>query len=149
MATTQQVQMPALGENGEPCASCGSPLAADQRYCLECGTRRGDPRIPLSEQLAALGGSDGAPPPSAGTAAREPSPLGAVLAISLLGVMLLVGVLIGRGGDGGETATPVVQVEGAGTETAARGLHPQPTTATPYGDGFAARRAVEAMVRPG
>jgi hypothetical protein len=28
-----------------PCRSCGSPLAADQRYCLECGSRNGMPRL--------------------------------------------------------------------------------------------------------
>jgi hypothetical protein len=28
-----------------PCRTCGSPLAADQRYCLECGERHGPPRL--------------------------------------------------------------------------------------------------------
>src|SRR4051812_23407724 len=28
-----------------PCRSCGSPLAADQRYCLACGSRNGPPRL--------------------------------------------------------------------------------------------------------
>ena len=26
-----------------PCTSCGSPLAIDQRYCVECGQRVGPP----------------------------------------------------------------------------------------------------------
>ncbi|MFZ1153571.1 MAG: hypothetical protein WAN93_01560, partial [Solirubrobacteraceae bacterium] len=29
----------------EPCAGCGATLADDQRYCLQCGARRGKPRI--------------------------------------------------------------------------------------------------------
>ena len=36
---------PVLGPPGEPCAACGNPLAADQRYCLSCGERRGPPRL--------------------------------------------------------------------------------------------------------
>jgi hypothetical protein len=31
---------PAVGGEPEPCTTCGAPMAADQRYCLECGTRR-------------------------------------------------------------------------------------------------------------
>jgi hypothetical protein len=34
------------------CRSCGAPLASDQRYCLQCGTRRGDARLPFLEILA-------------------------------------------------------------------------------------------------
>ena len=40
-ADTTQV----LGEAGETCRECGAPLAADQRYCLNCGRRRGEPRV--------------------------------------------------------------------------------------------------------
>jgi phosphatidylinositol-3-phosphatase len=29
------------GRTGEKCAECGEPLAPDQRYCLNCGARRG------------------------------------------------------------------------------------------------------------
>ncbi len=36
---------PPLGPAGEPCPTCAAPLAADQRYCLECGTRRGPARL--------------------------------------------------------------------------------------------------------
>ena len=38
---------------GEPCVACGSPLADDQEWCLECGAARTmirrppDPRIAL------------------------------------------------------------------------------------------------------
>src|SRR5689334_2031513 len=103
MATAEQIQpeqlqMPALGAEGEPCPSCGSPLAADQRYCLHCGARRGDPRVPLSGlPLAAVpAGSNGAAVSVAPATAppREASPLGAVLGIAALGIMLLIGVLI-------------------------------------------------------
>ncbi|MDO9356479.1 MAG: hypothetical protein Q7T55_22470, partial [Solirubrobacteraceae bacterium] len=34
------------------CASCTAPLAADQLFCLSCGTRRRDARIPFRDVLA-------------------------------------------------------------------------------------------------
>ena len=33
---------------GEQCAGCGAALAEDQRYCLQCGARRGLPRLDFS-----------------------------------------------------------------------------------------------------
>jgi hypothetical protein len=126
MAATQQIpdqiQMPALGQQGEPCSRCGAPLAADQRYCLECGTRRGAPRVPLNGYAHAANGSNGAAPPAAATTsqAREPSPWGAVLGIAALGVVLLIGVLIGRGNNDNTTsAPPAITVAGAPTGSAA------------------------------
>ena len=35
----------------EQCPSCGAQMAADQRYCLECGLRRGDPRLPFMDAV--------------------------------------------------------------------------------------------------
>jgi hypothetical protein len=52
---------PVLGPPGQPCAACGAPLAADQRYCLSCGERRGPARLdPLAH--ARGHGGDAAPP---------------------------------------------------------------------------------------
>lgn len=103
------------------CANCGAPLAADQRYCLECGERR----MPMSSVL--LDGSPlrrdapasaPAPPP-----ARPPAPPGAdaggpqrnttLTVIAGVGVLLLamgVGVLIGRAGAPKQTAAPAASV---------------------------------------
>lgn len=39
------IALPQLGPAGEPCAQCAAPLASDQRYCLECGRRRGAARL--------------------------------------------------------------------------------------------------------
>src|SRR6476659_2589121 len=33
------------------CPSCGALVANDQRYCLECGHRRGDPRLPFMDAV--------------------------------------------------------------------------------------------------
>jgi hypothetical protein len=90
-------------------------MAPDQRYCLNCGSRSGDPRVPA----AAAPPADQAPEASASRPA-DVSPLAAVIGIALLGGMLLIGVLIGRetGGDD-TTPAPVVQV-GQGQSTTAQ-----------------------------
>ncbi|MCW2986537.1 MAG: hypothetical protein JWR63_4107, partial [Conexibacter sp.] len=46
------VNRPLLGEPNAPCRTCGAPLAADQRYCLQCGTRRAEARLPFLDILA-------------------------------------------------------------------------------------------------
>ncbi|HEX5610398.1 MAG TPA: zinc ribbon domain-containing protein [Solirubrobacterales bacterium] len=131
-----EVKMPSLGKPGEPCDQCGTPLDADQRYCLNCGKRRGAPRVEYRD----LGLGVPSPPPPAPEKApakngdaeekavekkteRDYAPLAAVGGIAVLGLMLLIGVLIGRGdGDGGSAPAPVVipsgTTSGAGTETA-------------------------------
>jgi len=35
----------------EPCAGCGAPLGADQRYCLSCGIPRAGTRLPFLDVL--------------------------------------------------------------------------------------------------
>ncbi len=115
---------------GESCASCGSPLAGDQRYCLECGERRS----PTSSVL--LGGPPGAghaaaPPPSAppvppaGPPGESPWQRNTTLTvIAGVGVLLLamgVGVLIGRAGGGKTTTAPAQVISVASTPAAGTG----------------------------
>lgn len=106
----------------EPCRACGAAMADDQRYCLNCGERRGAPRVDLREHLEASKGGTATPPngaamppaseqPAAKSPGEEPrrqrdyAPLAAAGGIAVLGIMLLIGVLIGRGtGDGAGTA---------------------------------------------
>jgi hypothetical protein len=62
---------PVLGPPGQPCAACGAPLAAEQRYCLSCCERRGPRRLdPLAHARAATA-AEGAPPPA--VTARPPA----------------------------------------------------------------------------
>jgi hypothetical protein len=113
----QQSAPPAPAPQPTACANCGAALAPDQRYCLSCGARRGEPRVPISPPPAEAPSQ--APPPQQGRPA-DVSPLAAVIGIALLGGMLLIGVLIGRG-DSNDNTTPtaVVQVgEGGSTTTA-------------------------------
>ena len=62
-------------KQGEPCEECGSPLAADQRYCLNCGRRRGGPRIDYRHYMGGGAGSGEppAPAPQQPAANEEPS----------------------------------------------------------------------------
>ncbi len=133
-------QLPNLPRPGEPCEECGSPLAADQRYCLECGHRRGEPRVDYRAEMAREAGGPGPQgqpasppatepeqqPPAKGGRERDYAPLAAVGGIAVLGLMLLVGVLIGKGNSptASAPATPqVVRVTGEGEaeETAGGG----------------------------
>lgn len=117
---------PTVEQPADPCGECGYPLAPDQRYCLNCGRRRSEPRVDFAPLLQAEPTRRAEPvapaavAPEPAVAAREPSPVIAVAGIALLGLMLLVGVLIGRGdGDTETAATPtVVEVGGGSTEVA-------------------------------
>src|SRR5262245_52656997 len=125
MATRETVTLPTVGEQGEPCATCGAPLAADQRYCLNCGARRANPELGYPgvtgapDQLAVQAGGEGTETPAgeAKAGGRDQSPLIAVGAIAVLGLMLLVGVLIGRG-DGDQTVTTAAPAAQQTTTTA-------------------------------
>ena len=127
---------PLLGEPNAPCRTCGAPLAADQRYCLQCGSRRAEARLPfldiLARQMPATAGgatvetrrTTGA----AGVLGRMSANSVAVAFIACLLLAMGVGVLIGGlGNDNGSgSGTPqVISVGGAAPAAAA------PSTATP------------------
>jgi hypothetical protein len=159
METTETMQMPALGEGGEPCASCAAPLAADQRYCLNCGQRRTGPRVDYRRYLAPAG--EGAPPQppqlAAPTAAPEPSkperdygPLAAVGGIAVLGLMLLVGVLIGRGNTPTAAPAPIVKVgEAAGGAASTESKEANTASAEPKGAGDSKKNSTGAKAVAG
>jgi hypothetical protein len=109
-------------------------MADDQRYCLNCGERRGGPRVDFRQHLGAARDKGPSAPPSGAAAPpvpdpapkasegerrqRDYAPLAAAGGIAVLGIMLLIGVLIGRGtGEGGSTAAQpaVVTVAAEGT----------------------------------
>jgi hypothetical protein len=102
------------------CRSCGVPLAEDQRYCLNCGERRGEPRIDFRQHEAPIPQPREAapPPPTEEKPQRDYTPLAAVGGIAVLGIMLLIGVLIGKGDAGSSTAAPApVIVQGGESDS--------------------------------
>ena len=47
----ETVGLPVVGQEGDTCEQCGSVLATDQRYCLNCGWRRGESRVDYEKRL--------------------------------------------------------------------------------------------------
>jgi hypothetical protein len=154
---------PMFGADGEPCATCGAPLAADQRYCLSCGTRRAEARLPFldvlssSTELVPYGsplpaGRRSAPYGGPETAAgagwaindrlRRNAPLMGLLGI-LLGAVL-IGVLIGHWAGGtADVAAQPPQVISIGAAPAAA-VAPAAAATTP-----AAGTSTDATSGPG
>lgn len=117
----------------EQCSACGVAMASDQRYCVECGERRGPPRVPLQDVPAK---------PPATPDARRPPRRGAMSVnttlIAGIGTLLLamgIGVLIGRSGNNSSVKSPpaqIVTVAGAGAATSGTATQPATSgTATP------------------
>jgi hypothetical protein len=109
-------------------------MASDQRYCVECGERRGSARVPLIDGSAQSAQKAHTPRP-------RPQPRPARMSVNStliagIGTLLLamgVGVLIGRSGDNASVKNPpaqIVTVPGAGAATS--------TTATPAESGASA-----------
>jgi SPOR domain len=118
------VFIPELGNEGETCAQCGAPLASDQRYCLNCGYRRAETRLPFlgihRDQTAATR-TEVVP-----TRRRELSALWLVVASAAAFALVLgLGILIGSLGDGGKQVVAsrpqviTVAAPATGTTTAA------------------------------
>jgi hypothetical protein len=116
--------MAGLGSN-ESCPNCGAQMAADQRYCLNCGHRRGEPRLPFMdavvfmESMSAPGGAGGATPPPPPASSDKDSRWNAnaalIAGVATLVLAIGVGFLIGRSGHEGSTqaaAPQVIKVEG-------------------------------------
>lgn len=129
-------------QSGDQCGSCGAPLAADQRYCLECGQRRGDPRLPFMDAVVLMDAVQRpaqAPPPPPKKKRSGISPNAAL--ITGVGTLLLalgIGVLIGRSGNhevAQTAAAPqIIKVGGSGGEESA-------TTSTAKTTGGGAAKA--------
>ncbi|MBS1880809.1 MAG: zinc ribbon domain-containing protein [Actinobacteria bacterium] len=141
-----------IGSNaGDACPSCGAQMALDQRYCLNCGSRRGDPRLPFMDAVVFMESSK-QPPGEAAAAAPEPPPQPAksgmspsttlIAGIATLVLAVGVGVLIGRSGNDNSApvanqAPQIIKVGGGGGE----GEEPEAKTGTEASGGKEAKKA--------
>jgi hypothetical protein len=122
--------MAAFGGN-ESCPNCGARMAADQRYCLNCGHRRGDPRLPFMDAVTFMesmnappGGATPPPPPSAsgGGSSRMNANAALIAGVATLVLAIGVGFLIGRSGHNNNApaaaaAPQIIKVGGGGEES--------------------------------
>jgi len=105
------------------CANCGAPLASDQRYCVNCGERRGKPRFTLAgphEEAVQDTTVRAAKPPRR---PRTSSTFNLIAGVATLLLAMGVGVLIGHSNSSnntkGSTAGPTITVNGAAAGTGA------------------------------
>jgi hypothetical protein len=121
--------MAAFGSN-ESCPNCNARMAADQRYCLNCGHRRGEPRLPFMDAVVFMesmnqpGGGTGAPPPppsqqsGGGSNNRWNANAALIAGVATLVLAIGVGFLIGRTGHNDNSsqaqAPQIIKVEGGG-----------------------------------
>lgn len=116
----ETLETQALDRRGIPCARCGAPLAHDQRYCLNCGARRGDAREPFRDILEHRAAAVAPAALASAPAERwQPTPLFAGTAVALLALAVAIGALLGSAGDDSPrqaVAPPpqVITVAGAG-----------------------------------
>jgi hypothetical protein len=107
--------------SGQHCASCGATLAPDQRYCVECGQRRGPTRPPFLE---------GAGQQPVAPAKKGPrfSPNTALIAgIGTLMLAMATGVLIGRTSSPSSKGSPVQYVSAPSAAGTTAGTTPSTT----------------------
>jgi hypothetical protein len=115
------------------CGACGAAMAADQRYCVECGERRGAPRVSLLEGPTQRPRES--PPQSPPSPQRRIAPVNSTL-IAIIGTLLLalgIGVLIGRSGNTSVKSPPaqVVTISGGPATTTAATPATTGTATTP------------------
>lgn len=99
------------------CSNCGSPLAPDQRYCVECGERRGKPRFSFESLAIPRAAAPAAPKPP--RRPRVSSSFSFIAGVATLLLALGVGVLIGHNTNNPKqvsagTPNQTIKVEGLG-----------------------------------
>lgn len=146
-----------LAGGSDNCPNCGASLAPDQRYCLACGHRRGDPRLPFMDAVTFMESSKRQPQSESAAApapASDRRPFMSANASLVAGVATLVlaigvGVLIGRSGDSGagDAAAPAPQIirvgEGEGGGAASTANSKEGEGATSIGGGGGSKSATK------
>lgn len=116
----------------EACVSCAAPLAADQRYCVQCGTRRAGRRMPSPDPHLAPALALGHPVASVAAPPRFSPGATLVAAIGSLLLAMGIGVFVGSALHSSPTTPQTVSIISSGSGAAAAPSAAAPTTsATP------------------
>lgn len=118
------------GTVGDRCAKCQAPMAADQRYCVNCGERRGTPRFSPAASVAPAASAPAAQPVRAAPRSRVPSGATLVAGVATLLIAMGVGVLIGHDSNSSSPshASQPVQIVTVGGGSAASTTSSTPST---------------------
>jgi hypothetical protein len=110
--TTQQTRQ---------CPSCRAAVAEDQSYCLSCGARQARARARVEPAAAGPVAAPSELVPSGLAPERDWTPVVALGGLAVLALVLVIGVLIGRSGQGttkAAAAPQVIQLQGSGAGAA-------------------------------
>ena len=113
-----------MAAEADRCHVCSATLAVDQRYCVECGTRRGNPRFVLAPATGGEPESAGRDRPGMRPGAAAVTRLALLLALLVVLVAVGVGVLIGAAGAGPTRVTVLSTGVQSATGTATSSAKP-------------------------
>lgn len=140
-----------VSASGEQCPSCGHTVAADQRYCLNCGQRCGEPRLPFMNAVTFMDSMKApaqaaAVSPPAQKQQRRLSPNVALIAgVGTLLLAMGVGVLIGHSGNqSGTTSAAAPQVITVHSGGSAETETPESSTGKGSGGGKGGKKSKKA-----
>jgi hypothetical protein len=113
---TRQLSVAATSDH---CVNCSAPLASDQRYCVNCGERRGKPRFTLAGPHEETVQETTVHAARAPRRPRTSAGFNLIAGVATLLLAMGVGVLIGHSNSSttskGAAATPSITVNGGGT----------------------------------
>lgn len=138
-ADTSSRELPsAPAATEDRCSNCGAHIAHDQRYCVECGERRGQSRFPVAEPATEVRTRSARSVRSAASSPRVSSGTTLVAGIGVLLLAIGLGVLIGSIANKNNTSTranapaqTIIMQGGGGTGTAAAASTPTAHTSRP------------------
>jgi hypothetical protein len=128
------------------CAKCQAPLAPDQRYCVNCGERRGQARFSPETYLVQIAPA-AAEPPAPTKRPRFSSGTTLVAGVATLLIALGVGVLIGHDSSSpapARQAQQIITVPAAGST--ANTTANTPTTTPTHANGAKSKAAKATVV---
>lgn len=147
-----------IGSLADRCASCDAPLASDQRYCIQCGERRGQRRFSTTTMTAQPAPESQRVVQTSAVPPRRRVSGGGTLIAGIATLLLAMGVGveiggIGQTGNRGGTraaAPTVITVNGgggSGAATTAAAAQP-PTGKRPHVTKTEVKKAQQAAAAP-